>query len=106
MSKVTELSALATLTNLESLSLATSPAWDAAGKSTTVDSLAPISELKLLSHIELFGIRRQDFSLAELERCHNLKTARFSQYSKEEVERFYQVTNTRNQFIPKPSFGI
>lgn len=106
MPKVKEISALGYMKNLEVLSLATSPAWDAAGKLTVVDSLGPISKLSALRHLELFGVCPVGSSLADLERCKSLRTARFSKYPKDEVERFYRVSNVANEFNPKPSFEM
>jgi len=104
MPKVSELEALSALENIESLSLATSPAWDSAGKCTIVSSLEPVARMKSLKHLELFGVCQADKSLAVLEQCRNLQSARFSQYPKDEVARFYQATGVANQFNPKPSF--
>lgn len=105
MPKVTELDALSELSNIESLSLATSPSWDAAGKCTIVRSLAPLARMKSLKHLELMGICPVDKSLAALEACSNLQTAKFSQYPKDEVERFYRVTDVLNKFNPESTFS-
>jgi hypothetical protein len=102
--KVSELTALSELPGVESLSLATSPGWDAAGKCSTVNSLEPITMMRSLKHLELFGVCTPDRSLAALERCSTLRTARFSKYPAEEVERFYRVTTVVDQFNPAPSF--
>jgi len=102
--KVSDLTPLGGLKNIRSLSLATSPSWDAAGKKTFVDSLAPIALIEALMHLELFGVCPPDMSLAPLERCKNLRSARFSQYPKNEAERFYQVMGISNAFNPPPSF--
>jgi hypothetical protein len=104
MPKVTKLDALSELKNVESLSLATSPAWDASGKCTIISSLEPLTIMKSLKHLELLGVCPADKSLAILEQCKNLQSARFSQYPKNEIERFYLATNVSNQFNPKPSF--
>lgn len=104
MPKVSELEALSGFTNIESLSLSTSPSWDSAGKCTIVDSLKPLASIVALKHLELFGVRPVDGSLAVLEQCKNLQSARFSQYPKDETERFYRATGVANQFNPKPSF--
>lgn len=103
MPKVSNLQALAGLSKLGSLSLSTSPAWDAARKVTTVESLHPLAYLSSLKHVELFGVCPPDKSLADLEKLAALKTGRFSQYSQEEIERFYSVTQVVNQFNPPPS---
>jgi len=101
--KVSDLAALSALPNIETLSLSTSPAWDAAKKCTIVESLEPIASLKSLKHLELFGVCPASKSLASLEQCKSLQTARFSQYPKDEVERFYSVTNVTNVFNPGPT---
>ncbi|GAB7128710.1 hypothetical protein JCM19000A_32180 [Silvimonas sp. JCM 19000] len=104
MPKISDLAALAGLDNVETLSLATSPAWDAAGKRTTIDSLEPVAEMASLKHLELLGVCPPDKSLAALVRCTGLQTARFSQYPLDEVERFYSTTKAVNQFNPKSKF--
>jgi hypothetical protein len=45
--KVSELSPLEGLKHLETLSLETTPGWDASGKKTEVDSLAPLARVFL-----------------------------------------------------------
>ncbi len=102
--KVSELAPLSGFAEIESLSLATSPAWDSAGKCTIVESLEPIARMESLKHLELFGVCPADKSLAVLEQCKKLHTARFSQYPKDEVERFYRAAGVINQFNPKLSF--
>lgn len=104
MPKVSELEALPSLTNIESLSLSTSPSWDSAGKCAIVDSLKPLARIVTLKHLELFGVLSVNRSLAALEQCKNLQSARFSQYPKDETERFYRATGVANQFNPEPSF--
>jgi hypothetical protein len=106
MPKISTLDALSRLGNIESLSLSTSPAWDAAGKCTVVNSLEPVTTMSSLKHLELLGVRSADKSLAVLEQCRSLQSARFSQYPKDEIERFYQATHVTNQFNPKPSFQL
>lgn len=106
MPKVSELEVLSRLPNIESLSLSTSPAWDSAGKCTIVDSLEPIAGLAALKNLELLGVCPVSKSLAALEQCKNLQSARFSQYPKEELERFYSATGVANLFNPEPSFPI
>lgn len=104
MPKISELEVLSELVNIESLSLSTSPAWDSIGKCTLIQSLEPLTKMKMLKHLELFGVCPADKSLAVLEQCKSLVSARFSQYPKSEVERFYCATGVTNQFNPKPSF--
>ncbi|MGA3846832.1 hypothetical protein ACI2UC_25385 [Ralstonia nicotianae] len=103
MPKIKSLAPLANLRELEILSLATSPTWDASGKCTVVESLEPLANLHKLKHLELFGVRPQDASLAALEQCKSLESVRLSQYPKEEIERFISVAGVRNAFNPKPS---
>ncbi len=105
MPKVSELAVLSRFVSMESLSLATSPAWDAAGKCTIVESIEPVAKMRTLKHLELFGVCAADKSLSVLEQCKSLQTARFSQYPKIEVERFYRATNVVNQLNPEPSFS-
>jgi hypothetical protein len=105
MPKVTTLAGLENLAALETLSLATSPAWDAAKKLTVVESLEPISRISSLKHIELFGVCSANKSLAMLEQCQGLQTARFSGYPKGEVERFFSTTKVINQSNPEPLFA-
>lgn len=95
---------LTDLSTLESLSLATSPAWDSAGKCLTVPTLEPLTKIASLKHLELFGVCASDKSLAVLEQCKNLQTARFSQYPKSEVNRYYAATRVKNAFNPEPIF--
>lgn len=103
MPKIRDIAPLASLTELETLSLATSPTWDAAGKCTIIESLGPLANLHKLKNLELLGVRQQNASLAELEQCKNLESVRFSQYPKGEVERFIDVSGVRNAFNPGPS---
>ena len=105
MPKITDLRELHHLSGLESLALATSPAWDASGKCNVVKSLEPIGVITGLKHIELFGVCQLDKSLAPLEQLKNLRSARFSQYPQAEIDRFFRVTGVLNQFNPKSSFG-
>ena len=105
MPKVHELEALSGLINVESLSLATSPAWDSAEKCVIVESLEPVTRMAALKHLELFGVRPNDKSLAILEQCKSLQSARFSQYPKNEVERYYAASGVINKFNPEPSFS-
>jgi len=105
MPKITDLRELSHLSELESLALATSPAWDASGKCTVVESLEPIAAITGLKHLELFGVCPPSKSLASLEQLKNLQSARFSQYPKAEIDRFFLITGVLNQFNPKPSLG-
>src|SRR6476620_6644263 len=56
MPHVCSLAPLAALTSLRKLSLSTLPSWDASGKVTVVDSLAPLAQLQNLESVELFGV--------------------------------------------------
>jgi hypothetical protein len=102
MPKVDDIGPLARLTQLTSLSLSTLPSWDASGKTTTIRSLEPLAALPALAHLELFGICPPDKSLAPLEKCKHLRTARFSQYPLAEMARFFKKTIVENQFNPEP----
>lgn len=104
--KVTSLEPLRALKRLESLSLATSPAWDAKGQLTTVASLEPIACLPALQHLELFGVCPPTRSPLELlAGCAVLRSARFSKYEPEEVEAFYKATRASDAFNPEPVFS-
>ncbi len=103
--KVTSISPLATLDNLETLGLSTLGSWDSSGKVTTVESLAPLAKMKSLRHLELFGVRPLDKSLSDIYRCKGLKTARFSKFPKKEMERFYEETGLSNDWIPEFEFN-
>lgn len=104
MPKITDLAVLEQLTNIEVLSLSTSPSWDAARKCTIVDSLMPLAGLPRLKQLELFGVCPADKSLSPLQRCPTLESARFSQYPVEEVARFYRETGLLDTFASEPSF--
>ncbi len=103
--KVTSLAPLENLSSLVSLSLETSPGWDASGKVLTVDSLEPISKLQNLQHIQLFGVRSESKSLKALENCHNLKSGRFSKFPKNEVLRFQEKMSITNDRVPEPIYA-
>lgn len=100
MPKISDLDPLARLTQLKILSLSTLPSWDASRKITTIASLEPLTSLPELVHLELLGICPQDKLLAPLERCKQLKSARFSQYPQAETDRFFNRTSVSNQFNP------
>ena len=104
MPDITSLEELSGLTCLKTLSLETSPSWDASGKRTVVSSLEPIAAIAGLEHLQLFGVCAPDKSLAPLERLKSLRSARFQQYPQEEVERFFRVTGAIDQFNPTSSF--
>jgi hypothetical protein len=103
--KVRSIAPLGALKKLETLSLATSPSWDASGRILEVDSLEPLAELHKLKHLELFGVCPRDRSLRSLERCSALESLRVSQYPEPEVVRFRaKVGLFDGSFNPKSSF--
>ncbi|MFZ6719412.1 hypothetical protein [Undibacterium sp. Ji49W] len=99
MPKISKLDALSSTQFIEVLSLSTSPSWDSSGKCTIVESLKPIALMPSLKYLELFGVCPVDRSLAELDGCRNLQTARFSRYANDEIERFYRLTGVENQYV-------
>jgi len=103
--KVTDLSALAGLESLETLSLETTPGWDASGKRTIVESLEPLAGLPRLRHVQLFGVLPESRSLAALERCAALVSVRVSKYPKAEQRRFLETTGLSDAFAPGSPFG-
>jgi hypothetical protein len=105
MRKVCDISPLAELKHLISLSLSTLPSWDASRKTTTIRSLEPLAAIPQLAHLELFGIFPPDKSLVPLEKCKYLRTARISQYPRAEISRFFSTTRAANKFNPAPSFS-
>ncbi|WP_235581345.1 MULTISPECIES: hypothetical protein [unclassified Rhizobacter] len=102
--KISNIDPLRNLQSLDVVSLATPPSWDVANRILEIDSLAPLSELKMLRHIELFGVVPVDRSLNVLQSLQLLETARFSQYEEGEVGRFFEVTKARKEFNPDSSF--
>ncbi|MBP2396800.1 hypothetical protein JOF38_004120 [Paenarthrobacter nicotinovorans] len=102
MPKVSDLGPLSQLLRLRTIRLSTLPSWDSSGKKTTVQSLAPLTELPNLAHLELFGVLPEDGTLDVLENCRSLETIRVSKYRKSEIERFYRVTGLPNSFAPPP----
>nr|WP_229260451.1 hypothetical protein [Duganella alba] len=104
MPQIFDIRPLAKLVHLKSLSLATLPSWDASRKTTTIQSLEPLTAIPELAYLELLGICSLDQSLAPLERCKNLRTARISNYPKAEIERFFSGAKVINKFNPEPSF--
>ena len=102
--RVTDLSPLTDLRELKVLRLATLPSWDASGKTTEVESLAPLAGLPALRHLELFGVHPRDRTLSALETCPSLASVRVSKYPAQEVERFAEATGPDNAFAPEPWF--
>ena len=103
LSKVTDLDGLPP--SLDTLRLHTLPGWDSSGKRTVVRSLMPIAELPALRHLELFSVVPEDRSLAPLEACPALVTARFQGYPKKEVARFQAATGIPNDWAPAPDWS-
>ncbi len=102
--QIHDLAPLNSLQQLRSLSLQTLPSWDSSGKVQEVESLEPISQISNLEHLELFGVVPPDRSLAAIENCKKLVSARFSKYPKQEITRFYAATGVSNVHAPKAEF--
>lgn len=100
MPHVSDLNPLSRLEHLISLSLSTLPSWDASGKVTEVDSLLPVSQLRELKHLELFGVVSKSKTLKDLYRLAGLKSAKFSKYSSMEIRKFFQITVVENEHNP------
>jgi hypothetical protein len=105
MPKVADLEPLRQLRVLEVLRLHTLPSWDSSGKRTVVASIEPVAALSSLRHLELFSVVPPDRSLAPLERCTTLVTARFHGFPKREVARFEAAAGLPNHFAPTPSWS-
>jgi len=103
--RVTDLSPLASLTELRSLSLETLPSWDASSKRTVVASLDPITRLEKIEHLSLLGVVPEDRSLTVLQQCTTLRTARFHGFAKAEVARFLSLTGVSIAHCPEPVVG-
>jgi hypothetical protein len=100
---VHDLAPLRGLALLETLSLAVLPAWEGKRRQH-VASLEPVAALPALRHLELFGVCPPDLSLAPLEHCPNLVSARFTSYPRREIERFALITQLPDDFAPAPRF--
>src|SRR5262245_45226511 len=89
--EVRSLSPLTLLKNLRSLSLQTLPSWDASGKKTVVESLAPVANLPFLEELELFGVVPASGTVDDLldSSSPRLKRVRVSKYPKREQERLF-----------------
>lgn len=85
--KVRDIAALAEHKSLTTLELATLPSWDASGKVTEVESLAPLTELTNLTELRLFGVRPPTKSVDDIIAIRSLRVARISKYPKKEIER-------------------
>lgn len=100
--KVPYLEGLRSVPSIEVLRLHTLPSWDSSGKRTVVPSIEPLAALPALRHLELFSVVPEDRSLAPLEACTTLLTARFQGFPKREVARFEAATGLPNDFAPEP----
>jgi hypothetical protein len=100
---VRDLEPLRRLVHLETLSLATLPGWEGKRRQH-VASLEPVAALPQLRHLELFGVCPPDLSLAPLEYCPHLVSARFTQYPRREIERYALITQLPDDFAPGPRF--
>ena len=87
MPGVTSLEPLSPLRRLRRLSLSTLPSWDAAGKLTLVDSLAPLAALPVLEELELYGVVPQSRLADDLCRSLSLTRVRLSKYPKREQQK-------------------
>lgn len=106
MPKLKDISVLSDLSSIESLSLETSPSWDATGRCIVLESMKPIAELPKLKHLELFGVCEANKSLKFLEGVKTIETSRFSQYPQKEVDRFRSVSGAVDKYNPRSSFDI
>lgn len=101
----TDLEPLGSLENLETLSLASAPGWDASGKVLSVTSLRPLARLAKLKHIELFGVRPSTDGLSPLLKLGELRSARLSKFKKQESADLYSASGVSNEFAPEPIFA-
>lgn len=102
--KVEDLAPLTGLSHLKVVRLSTLPSWDSSGKTTTVESLAPLAQLPRLESLELFGVTPSERSLSALEDSASLTTVRVSKYPDLEVERFRSATGATDDWAPEPWF--
>jgi hypothetical protein len=103
--RATDLEPLASLENLETLSLSSAPGWDASGKVLPVASLRPLACLSKLEHVELFNVRPSADGLAPLLQLRRLRSARLSRFKKEEAAEFYSASGVTDEFAPEPPFA-
>jgi hypothetical protein len=103
--KVSELTSLDKLISLEVISLQTLPSWDSSGKVQTVKSLKPLAQLPNLKHLELFGVRPESKSPADLARSVTLRSVRLSKYDKKAVNEFYKSTGISDKWAPEPVYA-
>jgi hypothetical protein len=88
--RVSNLGPLRYLQALRRLSLATLPSWDASGKVSQVDSLAPLAARPALVTLELFGVRPPDGRVDDLVRSTSLRLVPIRQYPPAEIDRLNQ----------------
>jgi hypothetical protein len=100
MPKINDLEPLARLKKLTALELATLPSWDASGKHQVVRSLDSLGQLPGLRHVALLGVVPENESLANLEGCLSLRTARASGYPVAEAKRFFSSSPVENAHVP------
>src|SRR5207244_2398180 len=81
---IDDLARISRLKALTVLRLHTLPSWDTSGKTTSVASLTPLSDLPALRHLELFGVVPHDRSLAALQDCTWLHSVRVTKYPEAE----------------------
>lgn len=103
-SRIQNLHGLEQLRNLEQLSLATNPSWDASRKYAVVESFAEVAQLPKLRRLELFGIHARDSSLEPLRAITTLKSASVSGYPKNDMDKFYADTGLSDEHLDKSSF--
>jgi hypothetical protein len=101
--RITTLEPLKRLERLETLSLETLPSWDSR-KRQIVDSLAPLTQLPRLKHLQLIGVVPADRALLALYDCKTLESARLSRFPAGEVERFRRVTGVSDEYNPSAPF--
>lgn len=102
--KVTSLEPLSDLSAPESLSLATSPGWDASRKRMLVSSFAPLAKLPRLRHLELFGIVPSDGDVQVLKDCAHVLSARFSGLPHDAVDGIRAEKKWTEEYLPSSSF--
>ena len=100
--RIGDLTPLSGLQELRTLRLGTLPSWDSSHRVTEVASLAPVTRLPKLEHLELFGVCPADRSLADLEAAPQLRSVRVSQFPKAEVEQYSSRCRVSDEFAPAP----
>jgi hypothetical protein len=102
MPKLSDLTPLAKLTQLECVTLEASDGG--MGLVAEINSLDPLGRAGNLRHIAVLGIRPRDKSLRGLERCRHLQTAHFDMLPSPEVQRLYAVVGSRDGRVPPPIY--